>query len=121
MLLYQSNFSPDFICVTETWINAKRPFLHSLKGYTYINRPGPGNVGGVGIFIKKEIQHNIIENMELKLDNCDDLWIELFIAKNFKVTIGTIYRHPRYNYLDFQNKLINSIETLNSNIIINLS
>lgn len=113
-LLHQSKFNPDIICVTETWINNKRPFLHTLAGYTFINKPCPGKVGGVGVFLKHGINFNKIDNLNFGLDNCEDLWTELFISENLKIVLGAVYRHPNYDYKIFKSKLTANIENLNN-------
>ena len=75
--------------------------MHSLAGYTFISKPCPGRVGGVGIFITHGIYFNIIDNLNFNLDNCEDLWVELFLSKNLKIVLGTVYRHPNYDFKNF--------------------
>ena len=85
LLLDELKFDPDIIGVTETWINETRPLLFSLDNYNFVNEPSPGRVGGVGFFIKRGIEFNILSKYQLHLENCEDIWLELFL-KNKKKT-----------------------------------
>ena len=114
ILLNQMKFSPAIICLSETWLNEKKPFLYSLRGYDFYSRPGCNRAGGTAMFIKSELDHKIINNLELKLSRCEDLWAEITLSENNKITIGSIYRHPSYDFNQFQNKLIANFEHLNN-------
>ena len=111
--LTELEFDPSIICVSETWINQARPLLHSLNNYSFINQPNDGHAGGAGIFINKELNFNIIEDYSLNLDQCEDIWINLQI-NNKTLIICSIYRHPTNNFQNFQQKFLQTIETLNS-------
>ena len=102
IILNEADFTPDVVCITETWINDKKPFLYSLKGYSFVNQPCPGRAGGSGIFIKNGIQFNIIKQFQFNLEHCDDIWVELFLSKSLKFIVSSIYRHPSYNFHNFQ-------------------
>ena len=105
---------PDIISVGETWIGHNKTLISSLDGYKFINKPCNGTAGGTGFFIKSNIEYNIIDNLELKLIDVDDMWIELNLANNKKLTIGSIYRHPSYSFNEFQTKLTYNIDKLNN-------
>ena len=113
LLLDQLKFKPDIISVGETWINHNKIFLFSLKGYNFINKPCDGKAGGAAFFIKSNIQYNILNNFELNLNGCEDLWLELLLSNNKKLIIASIYRHPDYNFTEFQQNFICAIEKLN--------
>lgn len=115
ILLNQLNFSPTIIFVSETWLNHKKPFLFSLQGYNFIDRPCvEKNGGGVGIFIKNNLQYNILSNFNLNVQGCEDIWLELSTSANKKITVSCIYRHPSYNLQPFQERFSNILETLNN-------
>ena len=46
--------------------------------------------------------------------NYENLWIEVSLNLK-KIVIGVIYRHPKYNLTNFQNKLSETIQSLNLN------
>ena len=52
LLLTELSFDPTIILVSETWISDSKPFIFSLKNYSFINQSGIGKGGGAGIFIK---------------------------------------------------------------------
>ena len=100
--------------MSETWITDKNPFVYSLKNYSFINQPGVGKVGGAGIFIKDNINYTKIEDFNLNLKNCEDIWIKLIISSNESLIISSIYRHPSYDIQKFQELMLDRIETLNN-------
>ena len=51
--------------------------------------------------------------MTLKQNDCEDLWLQIKISNYKPITIAAIYRHPKYNFENFQYALVNSIEKLN--------
>ena len=111
-LLNQLNFSPNIICVTEIWLHETKPFIHHLKGYDFIEKCGQGSAGGVGFFIKENLQYKLVNNINLNLASCEDIWIEIILPKNKKITLGAIYRHPSYNFNDFQENFLKIIDKL---------
>ena len=70
--------------------------------------------GGVGIFIRDYLQYNILSNFNLSLTNCEDIWIEVPLNNNKKITIASIYRHPSQNFQLFQKSLTSRLETLSN-------
>ena len=94
LLLTKLGFNPTIIIVSETWINDQKPFLYSLENYIFINKPGENRGGGAGIFLQKNLDYNTIENLNLSVPNCEDLWIKLNLPLNKTLYISSIYRHP---------------------------
>ena len=115
ILLTQLNFNPTVILVSETWIYDHRPLIFCLNNYNFINQSGKGSGGGAGIFIRKDVHYQEIKEFKLNLPNCEDIWIELTLSNNIKITVASIYRHPSYNFNGFENKLVNVLETINNN------
>ena len=113
LLLDQLKFKPDIISVGETWINHKKTFLYSLKGYNFIDEPCDGKAGGVAFFIKSSIEYNVLNSFKLNVKECEELWLELSLFNNKKLVIASIYRHPDYNFTEFQQRFLSVIETLN--------
>ena len=112
-LLTKLNFNPSIICVCETCVTETKPFLYSLKNYTFINSASDKQIGGAGMFINNNLNFNKIEDYNIKLQNCEDIWISLKLQHK-TIIITTIYRHPSYNFKDFQEKLLNNIQILNN-------
>ena len=121
ILLTKLNFNPDIIGITETWISENKPLTHTLNGYDFIYKKFTGDVGGTAFFVKNNLNYSIIDTYNLNLQNCEDIWIELTLNSNKKLVFGSIYRHPSYNIINFQNKFAETIErfnTLNQSFII---
>ena len=100
---------PDIIGVSETWLTTNRPFIHNLQGYNFIYEHFPSNSGGVGFFLN---YHKFVIKKEYRLnvENCEDSWIEIDLPGNKSLVVGVIYRHPKRCFLDFQEKIINTVQ-----------
>ena len=84
-----------------------------MKGYSFYNNPGENKSGGAGLFIKNNINYKIINNYKLNTANCEEIWAELAIPGKKSIIIGSLYRHPSNQIIDFQDNLLKTIETLN--------
>ena len=97
---------PDIIAITETKLN-KNSHLNfiQISNYTFINRDSPSCAGGVGLYIKDKF--NYVVRDELELSNCEaeSLWINLDMGNNKKITIGVIYKHPKYQISKFSENI----------------
>ena len=114
ILLRELNFNPSVIIVNETWVTSNRPFLYHLNGYDFINTPSNSRAGGTGVFIKSDINFTVRTDLNLKISNCEDLWVEITLATNNKLIIGSIYRHPSHNFTEFQDRFMCQLEYLSS-------
>ena len=112
-LLKNLNFTPDIISIAETWINDQKPPLYGLNGYQFIYNDCTCHVGGVGFFIKDSLKYNITTKYNIVDDRCENLWIELTLRNDKNITFGSIYRHPDYDYSEFQTQFASTIEALN--------
>ena len=115
ILLDQLKFSPTLICVTETWLTKNKPFLYSLENYDFINKVGDNQSGGTCVFIRSEINYEVMPSLELKVPDCQDIWLKLNLSKTNTIIFGSVYRHPDYDFSYFQDKLLNNIGILNDN------
>lgn len=81
----------DVIVVTDTWIKSNDEAKRlQITGYAhYFNHRTNMRGGGVSIFIRKDLNHYLIE--EKCLNDNNYLWIHL---KNYSLDIGAIYRKP---------------------------
>jgi len=105
----------DIIVQSEIW-KSNAEFLHNIiNGYDfYYELPKTGKAGGIGIFIKKSLQH--IERHDLKINNVDGLkniWLET-TKNNLKYIIGGIYRHPNHNIQDYINKFGKNLKEISN-------
>ena len=110
---------PDLIGITESRLkdNFDAP---CLEGYhDFVGEPTITDAGGAGIYIKDTFDYKIRDDLHLKVDRCENIWIELLgknknnQTKESPIIIAVIYRHPGSNYLAFCSNLRNSIEKIN--------
>lgn len=114
-LIQEIKVQPEIIGITETKLKDHFQHKPTITGYTFINKNSLTNAGGVGFFIKSNLSFKIINDYELKLNSCEDLWVEVYLKNNRKLTFGVIYRHPKGNLNDFKLKFEQTIENLNKN------
>ena len=84
--------SPDDICVTETRLKT-RPFLNiDISGFTFVHIDSPTTAGGVAMYISNAQQFSVLNNLQLIVNECENIWIQLHDSN---LIISTIYRHPK--------------------------
>jgi exonuclease III len=85
------------ICLQEVW-QVPFPDLVSIPGFSFINKQHKNNKGGgVGFYIKNDINYKILSNMSLIIEmKFESQTIELAI-NNKKCTISDFYRPPLSN------------------------
>ncbi len=112
-LIDNMKIKPDIIGVSETWLTCDRPFTKALAGYNFIHEVSPSNSGGVGFFILDCHIFKSAKDFNLNVYDCEDMWIKVNISMNKFLVIGVIYRHPDYNFNNFQDSLADCIKKLN--------
>ena len=104
------------IGLTETWMSDNDCVLgiHNLPGYTYVGNGRTGRSGGgVGIFIKDNLQYCIRKDMKLFNENVETIFLEI-VSKRDKIVIGIIYRppgRPVHNFLHDLEPILFKIST----------
>ncbi len=96
--------SPDVLLLQEIW-QIQNVNTFSLNSYSMLNfKTRSNNVqgGGVGIFFKNGLRYNILPELSIFIDRViETIFAELWITKNKKVIIASIYRpsvnHPTLN------------------------
>ena len=112
---------PDILAFSETKLN-ENTTTPSLQGYSFIHADSSSACGGVGVFIRENIEYSVRNDLNLNTQGCEDIWFEIKVRAESpdasrdryeKVVIGTIYRHPSAQYQLFTENLCTSIEILN--------
>ena len=109
-----TSFGLDIISITETSHKNSEFFATnvSLKGYNEFYTSSNSVKGGTAIYV--EVNYDTFERSDHKIQNdCfESTWIEIKNKHNKNILCGCIYRHPKYNLLDF----INYLETTRKKI-----
>lgn len=95
-------FPFDLIDLTETKIKSDHdPASNiSIPDYEFISLPTLTNAGGVGFYIKKNLNFHI--RNDSVCNEAESLWIEIDNQKNKNIICAVIYRHPNANLNAFQ-------------------
>lgn len=101
-LICELNREPDIILITETKLNSRSNVnFANLNNYSFFHKNSLTKAGGVGIYIKKNIQSSIRNDIKLFNKEVESLWIDITVEKYKSITIGVVYKHPNYKTLDF--------------------
>ena len=68
---------PPVIALSETKLTDASN-IPSLKGYSFIHKNSTSAAGGVAFYISDTLKFNVRQDLCLSVDNCEDLWIEIF-------------------------------------------
>ena len=76
------NRKPDVVAVSETKLKENMIYSNiELDGYQFIHRNSYTSAGGVGIYVKSSISHNLKPTINIDLPLVENLWIEIEINK----------------------------------------
>ena len=98
--------SPEIICLSESRINHQPLSNLDLPGYKLFHNDSATRAGGVAIYVNNNICAELIPQLVLDIDGCENLWLKLDDAD---VVISAIYRHPKNNSKLFLDHLNNSL------------
>ena len=102
------------ICITETRIKGTPHMNIKIPNYKLIYFNSPTNAGGVAIYVSKNFKILSIDQQELQIQSCEDLWL-LVSLRNSPVifTIEVVYRHPHSDLKEFLDSLNDKLINLN--------
>lgn len=88
--LTQHKFTYDIIAVTETWL--KEGETATLPGYTVASMPRPSSSrgGGVALFIKNEIDFDILPKNSVSTPSAETIFVQIKRG----IAVGVVYRPP---------------------------
>ena len=121
-LINAMKMTPDIIAISETWLKPSKLDKICLDGYSFIHSPFKNNIkknkslaGGVGCYVKSNLQcTEFNQDLDNDLTNCENLWLKIAMKNNKEIILGVLYRHPRADINDFQEKLGENICKLNN-------
>ena len=105
----------DVLVLSEIWSCNVTHFSNLISGYNfYYDIPDSGNVGGVGIYVRSTLLHNIVDVYKISSSNecrVENLWMEVTKGCS-KYIIGGIYRHPGHRITTFMQKFDNVLSQI---------
>lgn len=114
---YIDNLSVQFTIygVTETWLNDGNYELFNLPNYEFISQHRSDRQGGgVGLFIKNQVDYIKRRDLSLFNDILESMFIEITSKTSKNVIVGVIYRPPGSNLNEFHDTLCHILDTIKS-------
>ena len=113
--LDELKLKPTVICLSETWFQEDTVHpLCQLQGYKFEGTSREERRGGgVGIFIKENVQYVRRFDLEINSEVIESCFIEIINCNN-KVLVGSIYRPPDQPVDDFLLNLTNIFNIVNT-------
>ena len=109
------NVSPDFIAISENKLKSNCCRNIQISNYNFVHVDS-SNAGGVGLYVNKKLQYTVRQDLELPIDGCESLFIEVKSnnVSGKKCVVRVIYRHPSLNSQAFQLAFTNLLEIMHS-------
>jgi len=87
-----------------------------IPNFNFVHVDSLTNAGGVGLHVNKKLQYTVRQDLELPIDGCGILFIEVKSnnVSGKKCVVGVIYRHPSPNSQAFQLAFTNLLEIMRS-------
>ena len=109
---------PDVLAITESKLK-RGDDEPPIDGYDFKRSDTTTAFGGVGVYLSKDLDYSVRNDLALGVNHCEDIWINIVMDQCGKKTgpknfvIGLIYIHPNHKYDFFCNKLCNTLDILN--------
>ena len=121
-LLAVSNKVPDIIAISETRLNdSSNMNCIQLPGYSFRFKhsvTGSSCFGGVGLYIRENLNYKELPNLSFDFDGCETYFIEVNIKNcSAGAIIGVVYRHPHDNHTTFYDHLSKVLDNILSTLI----
>ena len=98
-----------------TKLNFSSCHLAEIESYQFVHSDSVSIAGGVGIYIRNDL--NFVINSQLSINNQDSEALFIEILNTDKSTkqliVGVVYRHSGNNYSTFQAEVVKVLQTLN--------
>jgi hypothetical protein len=113
-LISELYFPFSVIGMSETKIKVDRDLITNvdIPGYNFISQPSLSNAGGVGLFLRDNLQFKIRSDLSSTTGDFESLWLEIMNNRERKMLCGVIYRHPSSNINNFINYMNGVIERM---------
>ena len=120
-LLTELNHNFQLIGVSETKINIDKDCVTniSIPGYNFFSQPSQQNAGGVGFYIKNEIEFHIRDDLSTTTNDFECLWIEVH-NKARNIVCAVVYRHPQSYFDNFTDYFYAAVDKISKEFKISI-
>ena len=89
-------FFPVIKCVFETRLKGDPLINVLIPSCNFVHSDAVTNAGGVAIYVSSKFQFTLNHELNLNVNGCEDLWLNLCLSINAekKIIIGAVYQHP---------------------------
>ena len=96
LLLCSSKMTFDVMGISETQEQVGKGFLTdvNLKGYAFCSQPSNSSAGGVGLYIRTNLNYSSREDLNILEEEFECIWVEIKNAKSSNILCCCAYRHP---------------------------
>ena len=101
----------DVLCFSETRLNDHNLSYCALLGYNAFYCNSKTKAGGAAIFVADRLNSKQILDYKIKEIACEDIWVEIGLAKNNSLIVGSVYRHPSNNFKCFEESFVNILKS----------
>ena len=112
---------PHLIAITETRLKTSSNLQSiNLPQYTFCHADSLTLAGGVGVYIKDNLQFKVRSDLKFCNEGCENFWIELvptnastnFNNKQKTIIFGVIYKRPSTNFDNFTDSFEQTLQKL---------
>ena len=113
-MLSELYYPCTIIGLSETrLINNKDSLINTdIPGYTLISQPTNSSAGGVGLYVKQDLNYTLRTKLSLSNSDFESLWIEIDNQSYKSFICGIIYRHPNSDISSFMDYLNSTVEKI---------
>ena len=122
LLLSALKLNFDVIGISETKEQSSG-FLSSvdLDGCIFYSQCSNTSAGGVGLYVKENLDHMIRYDLSIVEDEFETIWAEIKNAKSQNILCACTYRHPNTDikkYIDYMDKTMSKISKENKLVFV---
>ena len=106
-LLSDLNHKFTLVGLTETKIMKERSITSniSMNGYQFLSQPTNSNAGGVGFYVRDDLEFHCRDDFTISTNDFECLSLEIHCQSHSNIICSVIYRHPNSNFDNFDNYL----------------
>ena len=105
------------IGISETWLNDHTSDQVDIPGYNFISNHRTSKIGGgIGLYLLDHFQYKLLSDCNISdPDTLESPFVEIHNPHGKNIIVGTVYRPPNSNLLEFQEKFNRIISLISKN------